>query len=42
MSARKRFDKSLYEAYDQKAREATTAYLKKQGIDVCEHPDRYA
>lgn len=42
MSARKRFDKSLYEAYDKKAREVTTAYLKTQGMDVCEHPDRYA
>lgn len=42
MGAKKRFDKSLYEAYDQKAREATTAYLQKQGIDVCEHPNRYA
>ena len=42
MSARKRFDRSLYEEYDQKAREATMSYLKSTGMDVCEHPDRYA
>ena len=42
MGAKKQFDRSLYEQYDQKARQATMAYLKQTGMDVCEHPDRYA
>lgn len=42
MSARKRFDRALYDEYDKKARQVTMAYLKSTGMDACEHPDRYA
>lgn len=43
MSAvRKKFDRKLYEQYDQLARDATTKVLKSQGYSVTEHPDRYA
>ena len=42
MTERKRFDKSLYEAYDQRARDVTTAYLASLGIAAEPHPNRYA
>ena len=41
-AARKKFDRSLYQEYDQKARDVTTAYLEHLGYEVKEHPDRYA
>lgn len=39
---RKRFDRDLYQKYDQRARDITTAYLESLGYEVSEHPDRYA
>lgn len=42
MTVRKRFDRELFEKYDQLARQATTQYLKGQSYAVEEHPDRYA
>jgi hypothetical protein len=43
MSAvRKKFDRKLYEEYDQLARDKTTKVLTSQGYIVTEHPDRYA
>lgn len=42
MTIRKRFDRDLYEQYDELAKEKTTEYLTKQGFDVEPHPDRYA
>jgi len=42
MSARKRFDRELFEKYDKAAREATSNHLRTQGYKVMEHPDRYA
>lgn len=42
MGERKRFDRELYKMYDQKAREATAAVLRSNGMDSTEHPNRYA
>lgn len=42
MTARKRFDRELYQQYDQRARETTTKYLTTLGYLVEDHPDRYA
>ena len=42
MSTRKRFDKDLYEKYDQLAKEATTNLLTNLGYSVEDHPARYA
>lgn len=42
MSERKRFDRDLYNQYDQQARDVTTAYLKSIGHDVVPHPNHYA
>ena len=43
MSAqRKRFDRELYDKYDQAVRNVTTNYLVSLGYEVSEHPDRYA
>lgn len=42
MSERKRFDRELFAEYDKKARDATMAYYKDIGFDICEHPNRYA
>jgi len=39
---RKRFDRELYNKYDQQARDVTTRYLESLGYEVREHPDRYA
>ena len=42
MTAKKRFDRELFQEYDQKARDVTTSYLHSLGYEVTEHPDRYA
>jgi len=42
VTARKRFDRELFQKYDQLAREVTTSYLNSLGYAVVEHPDRYA
>ena len=42
MSARKPFDKKLYEKYDKLARIATKAHLKKKGFTAVDHHDKYA
>lgn len=42
MTIRKRFDRDLFEQYDELAKEKTTEYLNKQGFTVEPHPDRYA
>ena len=42
MSARKPFDKKLYEKYDKLARVATKAHLKKKGFTAVDHHDKYA
>jgi hypothetical protein len=39
---RKRFDKDLYDKYDDLARQKTTQYLTSQNFQVEEHPDKYA
>jgi hypothetical protein len=39
---RKRFDRDLFQKYDQLARDVTTKYLQSIGYEVTEHPDRYA
>jgi len=39
---RKRFDRELYQKYDQQARDVTTKFLENIGYEVKEHPDRYA
>jgi len=39
---RKRFDRELYQKYDQQARDVTTKFLENIGYEVREHPDRYA
>lgn len=39
---RKRFDRELFQKYDQLARDVTTKYLQSIGYEVTEHPDRYA
>lgn len=39
---RKRFDRELFQKYDQLARDVTTAYLESLGYEVDVHPDRYA
>ena len=41
-ATRKRFDRDLFQLYDQQARDVTTKYLQAQGYRVAEHPDRYA
>ena len=42
MTQRKRFDRELFQKYDQLARDVTTKYLQSIGYEVTEHPDRYA
>ena len=42
MTAKKRFDRDLYEKYDQLARQATTTLLTDLGYIVEDHPNRYA
>jgi len=42
MSAQKRFDRELFQKYDQLARVVTTTYLESLGFEVQEHPDKYA
>lgn len=42
VAQRKRFDRDLFQKYDQLARDVTTKYLQSIGYEVTEHPDRYA
>lgn len=38
----KPFDPALFDAYDLKARAATSAFIESQGWQVQDHPDKYA
>jgi hypothetical protein len=39
---RKAFDRELYRANDNKARQATKRYFERKGYTVYDHPDQYA
>ena len=42
MSTKKRFDRELFDEYDKNARKWTTQFLESIGMEVREHPNRYA
>lgn len=41
MTQRKRFDKELYQQYDQQAKDSTKIVLSNMGYKVWDHPNRY-
>lgn len=41
MAERKRFDRELYQKYDQLAKDKTALYLQSQGYEVRDHENRY-